>query len=75
MVALHGRNDRPEWACGEWRGVTEAKAFVLCPHGVPARAPPGQGLAFADAAATRREADAGLAALRARFGPMIWAGL
>ena len=74
VVALHGRNDRPEWACGEWRGVTEGKAFVLCPHGVPVDAPPGRGLAFGDAAATRREIDAGLAALRARFGPWIAEG-
>jgi hypothetical protein len=60
--------------------VTSASAFVLCPHGVPANAPPGSGLAFAGAAETRREIDAGLAALRARFGryvadgPLIYAG-
>lgn len=80
VVALHGRNDRPEWACGEWRGVTDAASFILCPHGVPVEAPPGRGLAFASAAPTRREIDAGLDALRARFGrhvaegPMIYAG-
>lgn len=74
VVALHGRNDRPDWACGEWRGVTEGATFILCPHGVPADAPPGRGLAFADAARTRRELDAGLAALRARFGPYLAEG-
>jgi hypothetical protein len=80
VVGVHGRNDRPEWACGEWRGVTDARPFILCPHGVPVDAPPGRGLAFAGAERTRREIDAGLVALRARFGayvadgPMIYAG-
>jgi hypothetical protein len=80
VVGVHGRNDRPEWACGEWRGVTDARPFVLCPHGVPADAPTGLGLAFAGSERTRREIDAGLAALKARFGayvadgPMIYAG-
>lgn len=33
VVALHGGGDRPEWACGEWRGVTTAYAFIVCPQG------------------------------------------
>jgi hypothetical protein len=33
MLALHGANDRAEWACGEWRGVIDAYAFIACPHG------------------------------------------
>jgi hypothetical protein len=80
VVALHGRNDRPEWACGEWRGAAGAEPFILCPHGVPVDAPPERGLAFAGAAQARKEIDAGLDALRARFGhyvadgPMIYAG-
>lgn len=80
VVGVHGRNDRPEWACGEWRGVTDGKPFILCPHGIPKDAEPGRGLAFANADRTRREIDAGLVALRARFGryvadgPMIYAG-
>jgi hypothetical protein len=80
VVGVHGRNDRPEWACGEWRGVTEAKPFILCPHGTPVDAAPGRGLAFAGVELTRREIDAGLAELKARFGPyvadgpMIYAG-
>jgi hypothetical protein len=80
VVGVHGRNDRPEWACGEWRGVTDAHPFILCPHGVPIDAPAGQGLALADAEQTGREIDAGLAALEARFGayvqgePLIYAG-
>jgi hypothetical protein len=79
VVGVHGRNDRPEWACSEWRGVTPGP-IILCPHGVPVDAAPGRGLTFAGVERTRREIDAGLAALRARFGPyvadgpMIYAG-
>jgi hypothetical protein len=79
VVGVHGRNDRPEWACGEWRGA-DATSFILCPHGVPVDAAPPRGLAFDGAERTRREIDAGLAALKARFGlyvadgPMIYAG-
>jgi pimeloyl-ACP methyl ester carboxylesterase len=80
LIGAHGRGDRPEWACGEWRGATDAHPFILCPHGVPVRASPGQGLSFAGADRLKREIDAGLEALRARFGryvadgPMIFAG-
>jgi hypothetical protein len=80
MIGVHGRNDRPEWACGEWRGVTNAYPFIVCPHGTPAGAPSGVGLAFADAATTSREIDAAVAALSARFGryvapgPFVYAG-
>jgi hypothetical protein len=80
LLGVHGRGDRPEWACGEWRGVTNAYPFSLCPHGVPANAGPNVGLSFADPQRTLREIDAGLSALRARFGryvakgPMIYAG-
>src|SRR6185437_9687538 len=81
VVGVHARNDRGEWACGEWRGVTEARPFILCPHGVPVDAPPAAGLVFAGAERTRHEIDAGLDALRARFGryvaegPIILAGI
>jgi predicted esterase len=33
MIALHGANDRAEWACAEWRGVVKAVPFVVCPRG------------------------------------------
>lgn len=80
VIGVHGRGDRPEWACGEWRGITEAHPFILCPHGTPVKASPGQGLAFQGAELTLREIDAGLAAMKARFGryvaegPMVYAG-
>lgn len=35
IVAAHGAGDRPEWACSGWRGVTDAYAFIACPHGSP----------------------------------------
>jgi predicted esterase len=80
VVALHGHGDRPEWACGEWRGVTHAHPFVLCPHGVPARAPKGRGLSFGSIAQTTREIDLGIQALERRFpgyvarGPLVLVG-
>jgi hypothetical protein len=74
VLGVHGRNDRPEWACGEWRGVTDAHPFILCPHGTPVKAAPGQGLAFSGAERTRREIEAGIEALRARFGPYVAEG-
>lgn len=33
MVALHGASDRPEWACGAWRGITDSYAVLVCPRG------------------------------------------
>lgn len=74
MVGVHGRGDRPEWACGAWRGVTEAHPFIVCPHGTPRDAKPGVGLSFADAATTEAEVQAGLAALHRRFGPHVAPG-
>ena len=35
MVAAHGAGDRSEWACGAWRGVTDAFPFIVCPQGGP----------------------------------------
>jgi hypothetical protein len=34
IVAIHGGSDKPEWACMEWRGVTNGYAFIVCPRGV-----------------------------------------
>jgi pimeloyl-ACP methyl ester carboxylesterase len=33
VVALHGGGDRPDWACGEWRGVSNGYPFLVCPRG------------------------------------------
>jgi len=37
MLGLHGGGDRAEWSCGEWRGVTNAYPFIVCPHGSASR--------------------------------------
>jgi poly(3-hydroxybutyrate) depolymerase len=37
MIGLHGGGDRAEWSCGEWRGVTAAFPFIICPHGSASR--------------------------------------
>jgi len=76
MVALHGGGDRPEWACGEWRGVTTAYSFIVCPQGVASAgafywSSPKQ---VADAV------DAGIATLRQQYagyvldGPVVLVG-
>jgi hypothetical protein len=80
LVGAHGRGDRPEWACGEWRGITDAYPFILCPHGSPVSAPANAGLAYPDWTSLAREVALGLEALRARYGahvaagPVVWAG-
>ena len=80
LIGAHGRGDRPEWACGEWRGITDAYPFILCPHGSPVSAPANAGLAYPDWTSLAREVALGLAALRARYGahvaegPVVWAG-
>ncbi len=33
LLAFHGAQDRAEWSCGEWRGVTNAFPFIVCPRG------------------------------------------
>lgn len=73
VVALHGIQDRAEWACGEWRGAAGPRPFVLCPRGIPS---PGVArslgvFAHPGAPQTRREIDAGVRALRARFGAHV----
>ncbi len=76
VVALHGIQDRAEWACGEWRGVAGPHPFVLCPRGVPSAGVPRAAQVFAHSGPerTRREIDAGLRALRARFGAHVAEG-
>ncbi len=80
VVALHGHAVRPEHACENWSRASNGSAFVLCPHGLPSNAPPDAPVTFGSPAATRREIDADMQALRARFGslvsdgPMVLAG-
>ncbi|MDI1432778.1 hypothetical protein [Polyangium sorediatum] len=71
LIGVHGSRDRPEWACGEFLGVTKGHPFLLCPHGVLHHAGPEPLYGFTNAEALKREIDAGLKALRARFGPYV----
>ena len=77
MIAVHGGGDRPDWACGEWRGVTNAYPFIVCPQGSP---PGSDRFAWGSTAQIQKIIDLALPALRARFsdymaeGPMLYAG-
>jgi len=72
VVALHGAGDRPEWACGSWRGVTDAYPFVLCPTGEPGGLP--DGFVWGNDSQVEREVKASIDALRRRFGDHVAAG-
>lgn len=71
VVAVHGHSVRPEHTCKQWRQASGGRAFVLCPHGLPADAKPDQVVTLGNEAYTLREIDAGLAALQARFGDHV----
>lgn len=85
-VVTHGNWGGPQWDCPLWRGIVGADVFILCPRGVPRpdQPPPSSPAETAytyDSAKTlAAEIDAGLAALRARFGawvddgPALYAG-
>lgn len=76
LVALHGNFDRPEWQCETWRDITKGYSFVLCPRGIPRRDVPAQSdcWEYGSMDQTDRELEAGLLALRDRFGQYIAAG-
>jgi hypothetical protein len=71
MVAVHGAGDRPEWACGGWRGVTEARSFIVCPQGAPTR--DGR-FYWPSTARLRAIIDRAIDACHARFGPYVLDG-
>jgi predicted esterase len=72
VVALHGAGDRPEWACGGWRGVMDAYAFTVCPSGEPGGAPGG--FVWGNDIAVEREVNAAVEATRRRFGEYVAPG-
>jgi hypothetical protein len=83
VIAAHGNYDRPEWQCQVWRAIVRERAFVLCPRGAARPDSPGADdirFTYGSNALLEKEADAGLAALRARFGewvapgPVLWGG-
>jgi hypothetical protein len=82
VLALHGNFDRPEWQCEVWRGITQGRAFVVCPRGIPRPDAPKSldRWTYGKSTDVRAEIDAALAALDARFsgyvadGPILYAG-
>ena len=80
IVGVHGHSVRPEHACKSWQRASGGRAFVLCPHGLPADAGPDQVVTLGTAQYTLREIDAGMEQLRRRYagyvaeGPLVYAG-
>ena len=82
VLALHGNFDRPEWQCEVWRGVTRARAFVVCPRGIPRPDAPRSldRWTYGKGSDVRAEVEAALSAVRARFdsyvasGPILYTG-
>ena len=68
MIALHGGGDRPDWACGEWRGMTNAYAFLVCPRGPGAS---DSGLGWSSPEDTKARIARAVAATKAMFGSWI----
>ncbi len=74
VVALHGVGDRPDWQCLEWRKLVGPIAWVVCPRGIVSErwSTPGDtrwtwhGPPF-----MKKELDAAVAALAARFGARV----
>ena len=76
VIALHGAADRPEWACGAWRGIAGPRPFVLCPRGIVRSdfAASDQRYSFGPPDAVAAELRAGLTALKQRFGAHVAPG-
>ena len=77
VIATHGMWDFPEGLCDNWRFIVGARAWVLCVRGTPM---PDHTFYYKSGPALRKEIDAGVAALEARFGayvddgPMLYTG-
>ncbi|HEY1534788.1 MAG TPA: hypothetical protein VGF76_12245 [Polyangiaceae bacterium] len=76
VIALHGVADRPEWACGAYRGIVGGKPFVLCPRGVKRKdlSAAEDRYTFGSADDTSRELRAALTALKSVYGAYVAAG-
>ena len=76
VIALHSSADRPEWACGAWRGIAGPEPFILCPRGEPRADFPASDprYTFGDASHVAAELRAGLAALKREFGAHVASG-
>jgi hypothetical protein len=73
VIALHGAADRPEWTCGELRGIAGPAPFIVCPSGVRRSdfAANDPRYTFGSAADTERELRASLLALKQRFASYL----
>ena len=71
MVALHGGSDHPEWACGAWRGITNAYPFLVCPRGVGTNE---SSLAWSSPADTKARIARAIAATKRTFGTWVREG-
>ncbi|HOU89865.1 MAG TPA: hypothetical protein PLU22_02405 [Polyangiaceae bacterium] len=71
VIGVHGAGDRPEWACGGYRGALDAYPFIVCPAGRPCG---GGKLCTSPPAELDRDLDEAVAALRARFGAHVAPG-
>lgn len=71
VVALHAHTIRPEHACERWYSAAGSYAYVLCPFGLPRDARPNAPVTLGDVGYTEREIEAGLQALRSRYGGAV----
>ncbi len=68
MIALHGGSEKVEHACAAWREITEAYAFIVCPHGWGGDE---LRLGWRNAADTNRRISRAVEATRKTFGAWI----
>jgi predicted esterase len=77
VVAVHGADDNPHWACGGWRVGVEAYAFVACPGGLPMT---DRSFGWSNTKSIETAVERALNALKQRYAaylsdtPMIYAG-
>jgi predicted esterase len=80
MVVTHGNNDHPQSHCETWRRMVLDRGFILCPRGIQRPGTSAADPTFTHGKEMGSEIEAGLSALRARYGafvdpgPMIYMG-
>src|SRR5580658_6456039 len=70
VLAVHGAEDRADWASSDWRATTAGFAWVLCPQGVPLRS----AYAWPSADVIAKQAFEARDALRDRYGSYVAPG-
>jgi predicted esterase len=74
LVAAHGAGDGPRYQCEFWRELLRARAFVLCPAGVPLGSTEEEGHFYENHHELEREVLAAGQALRVTYGAKIAVG-